>query len=67
LPESAWCGRESSSSYGKRGEELTYRPTAWMSVSTSVANGSGAQDRVLWANACEVFGRKGDVLTAASE
>jgi hypothetical protein len=32
-----------------------------------VADGSGAQEMVLWVNAGEVFERKGEVLMAASE
>jgi hypothetical protein len=40
---------------------------ACASASTSVADGSGAQEMVLWANAGEVFGRKGEVLTVSSE
>jgi hypothetical protein len=40
---------------------------ACASASTSVADGSGTQEMVLWANAGEVFGRNGEVLTAAFE
>jgi hypothetical protein len=51
---------------GREGRNRRAGP-ACASARTSVADGSGAQEMVLWANAGEVFGGKGEVLTAVSE
>jgi hypothetical protein len=47
--------------------ELTCRPAACASASTSAADGSGAHEMVLQVNIGEVFGHRGQVVTVASE
>jgi hypothetical protein len=52
---------------GGEGGELTCRPAACASASTSAADGSGAHEMVLQVNIGEVFGHRGQVVTVASE